>query len=177
MSRLRDSTAMTMAPEQYDWFRSDEDHDAELPHHRDPRTYPYGLYTSDAFVMSAVGMFFWFESRAEMAAYIRHVEPQIYELDEGERGVLLAALEAPLDALQAGTTDLEAARDAINVAASNHFVIEWTGTFEELCAGDGEWACEFRTSFREACDKESSPEPISADEVEAFVGYISEYGF
>lgn len=166
-----------MAPEQYDWFRNDQDHAAELPHDRDPRRYRCGMYTADSFVMSAVGMFLWFESPVEIAAYIRHVEPQIYQLDEDERGVLLAALEEPLNTLQAGTSDVETVRGAINAAAADHFVIEWAGTFDELSAGDGEWACEFRASFREACDKESSPEPISADEVEAFVGYISEYGF
>ena len=135
------------------------------------------MYTADSFVMSAGGMFFWFESPAETAAYIRHVEPQIYQLDEDERGVLLAALEEPLNALQAGTSNVETVRGAINAAGADHFVIEWAGTFDELCAGDGEWASELRTGFREACDDESSPEPIPADEVEPFVGYISEYGF
>ena len=168
---------MTMGPEQYDWFMSDGDHAAALPHERDPRAYPYGLYTADSFVMSAVGMFFWFESPAEIAAYIRHVEPQIYQLDDDERDVLLAALEEPLDALQAGTTDLEAARRAINAAAVSHFVIEWADTFDELRGGDAEWAREFRSNFREDCEEEPSAEPISADDVEAFVHHISEYGF
>lgn len=161
----------------YDWFKSDGSHDAQLPHDRDPRTYPCGVFTTDGSVLSAVGVFLWFESRAEMAAYIRHVEPQIYELDEDERSVLLVAVEEPLSALQSGTMDLETARGAINAAAANHFAIDWAGTFDELCRGDREWARELRQSFREHSDEESSAEPISADELEAFVEYVSEYGF
>jgi len=65
----------------------------------------------------------------------------------------------------------------LDAAGASHFVIEWAGTLEDLCAGDAEWERELREHLREYSIGEPSQQPIADDEARAFVQDISEYGF
>ena len=159
----------------YDWFDEAGNHDAELPHDRDPRSHPFGMFTRDASGVASVGMFFWFSSAEELAAYIREVEPQIYRLDESESEELRCAVEAPLQGLTAAT-DLESVPDQLN-RAQDYFAIEWMGRFEELTGGDGEWAREVRAESR-SDDQEMDPgRPLAPDEIPAFIEFVAAYGY
>ena len=139
---------MTDAPP-YEWFRPGG-HDAELPHHRDPRTYGRGLYHCDnpetmTFELS-FGEFLWFSSRREMATYIREVEPQIYYLQQDELDAYRASVERVLARMSDPDPDWEAMRADIN-AAQEKFRVVWWGRFESVCSGSGDFELEFRRQF------------------------------
>lgn len=160
----------------YNWFDSEGQHDVELPHERDPRTYPWGMFTRDDSVLAPVGMFLWFSSPEELAAYVHEVEPRIYDLDDQERTKVQGDIAAPLAELTSSDADLEGARVALN-AAQDYFTTDWWGTFDVLCTGDGEWEKEPRAESRPDDDGAEADRPIGPDEADAFIEYLGHYGY
>ena len=166
---------------QFEWYRAEGSHEAGLPAERDARKYPWGMFTRDGNVLAAVGMFMWFSSTDEMAAYFCEVEPQTQDVPRDELPMLQERIESALVDLRA-ERNLEAAREALN-GGQEYWTTEWWGTFEMLARGDGEWVEDLRTSFREASeehlddDAEALRSPIESGEEDAFVEFIRHYGF
>lgn len=158
----------------YEWRSDDGSPDLETPHRRDPRDYPWGMFTSDDFVLANVGMFMWFADRSEMAAYIREAEPTIYDVTGAELDELMQAIEPSLSRLIAGEA-LESVRESLN-GAQEHWNTQWWGTFEDLCTGQGEFESEVRIAFREL-DGDGSPDPIEAGEQARLIEFLADYGF
>jgi hypothetical protein len=52
--------------------------------------------------------------------------------------------------------------------------VRWIGTFDALCAADGEFERTVRADFRAEDDADGSP--IRTDEYADFVEWLSEYG-
>lgn len=163
----------------YEWFAAGA-HDAELPHHRDPRTYRWGLYHCDVPPTASFGLsfgeFLWFSSPREMATYIREVEPQIYCLPQHQLDASYRATVEPLLArLSDQNPEWEETRVNIN-AAQDKFRVVWWGRFEGLCSGSGDFELEVRRRFRDLEGVDDPASHIAASQMDDFIAFIGSFG-
>jgi len=154
----------------YEWQEQTGPKAAEIPHERDPRNFPWGMFSADDNAQAPIGMFMWFATPDEMAEYVRIVEPQTYQMEADERAELLERLDPGLTMLVADPSGLEKAREAVNSAASGYWETHWWGTFDGLCSGAGEWERFVRDQFH---DHEGE---VTPDKIDHFIDFLSHYG-
>jgi len=146
---------------------------AERAMDRDPREYPFGVYTGGSFVMDNVRVFSWFQNSDELLAHIREIEPRIHGLGIGdgleEYQVALQPLieRARVEGL---TEDL---RNAVSEVANEFMTIDWWGKFSDLCGSDSEFCMDLRERFRHDGDGTSR---IRKDEEDNFVIFLKDCG-
>lgn len=137
----------------------------------DPRSNPFGIFAGDD-DPHGPSMFHWYPSEADLFRSVAEDLPFVLgedddeEIAEGICGVLekhactdrldctfLSALQAELKGVQE---------------------VRWIGTFDGLCAADGEFERTVRADFRAEDDADGSP--IRTDDCADFVEWLSEYG-
>ena len=139
---------------------------------RDPRVFRYGYYACDDFVLASAGGHFWFSTMAELADFIREVEPQVHELDEEDEQELAHQLEEVGNELKSGRITPLEAQERYREPLEGLTRIEWIGTFDDLASDRSDYARWARTDFR---DDEESDAPITAEEVDAFAEFIRDW--
>jgi hypothetical protein len=70
----------------------------------------------------------------------------------------------------------------LNELASGYSTIEWWGTCEQLCHGDGPFEADFRESWRldereEEVEHAVARRPIAPEEMEEFIEFLGAYGY
>ncbi len=150
---------------------------ANLVSGRDPRECPWGVFGMDD---DGVGLFLWFASPGELLDFAVEVEPRIHlEADDDE----LPALQGALQSLRANAGSPDALSDGLrqefNAALCGYAEYQWWGRFADLCEDAGAFASELREELRDS-DTEEAPDnparPITPDELESFIEYLTDYG-
>ncbi len=124
-----------------------------------------------AYVWNAVGIlamswsFYWFESRAGLLRFIREVAPVYVGLSEDETARV--ARETRAFDTSTELREIPAAVDRL----LRLIVIEWAGSFEDLCIQDEQCALSARQAFRGADDVS----PIKYFERIAFSQFLQSY--
>ena len=142
----------------------------------DPRENPYGYYSGDSFVLGGASAFMWFKNIDELSQALKFGEPAIYDFADDTEA--LATYHRKIDPLleriasEGLTTSV---MDAVNAAVEEDFLIQWWGQFDDLTHGSGAFAAELIAEFRDENEDESH-DPISADELDAFIEFISMRG-
>ena len=142
-------------------------------HQLAPTPETWGMFSySDApplVCASGIGSFHWFATKADLISFIRdylawwHPAPSSLEPDE-----IAAEVQAIVDAESA---DLEKMVSHLNESMRNMWQIEWTGRFQDLLEGEGEFPEKIRSSFLEG--GEAVPEEM----MDEFGEYLRGYGF
>lgn len=137
---------------------------------RDPREYPYGYFSGGSFALDSARVFMWFADEQDLIKHIADCDPAVYDLDEAESVAFSNHVHRIFkvdNALSSENLEL------LNAAASSFFCVDWWGTFDELTCGDGEFARQLRSEFREG----ESDSPIVDLEMDDFIDLIQHYGF
>lgn len=126
-----------------------------------------------------IGVFLWFNSHDELykflADYFVVLAPGPSSADHEAVFVAVGGL---VQELAAGKLEKNEAIKKINEAAKNFSQIEWWGTFEDLCHGNGEFQEEVRGRFLGRHDKVAKKnESVPKERGKEFVRFLSEYGF
>lgn len=149
---------------------------------RDPRQAPYGFYSGGSFVMDSVRVFNWFESVDALADFLLEVEPAIFDIEGEDLEAYRVAVMPILQQLKAdGFSDELLA--AFNEAVKDALVMDWWGEFDELTAGETEFAQGIVSGFVGASDDVDEDgevrEPTSGlapDQLDEFVEYLKTCG-
>jgi hypothetical protein len=147
---------------------------AEQAHDADPRERNYGLFSlSDRHpaLGGGTGGFLWFESQSALLdflanQYVNFNCPPAEELTAAVHKAVKAAVE------EMGSSDVKGMSSELNRLLKGIVQMTWAGTFDELLSGAGNFDRKLRSRFRD----EESQEPISPDEVEDFLEFLSTYG-
>lgn len=152
----------------------------------DPRSNPFGyLAWHNGFACGpvTVGVFMWYPTQHAMLAGISELE--VYSsLDEGDelepedlliqqrfRELTTQYQEGKLDALTLS-------KQLSTVTSSLDF--EWIGTFDELCAGNSDFAREVRQGYYEDISDDealiTTLPPVDETELDDFIQFVSEWG-
>lgn len=113
-------------------------------------------------------VFMWFESLADLAAHIVNHLPDDYDFDAEQLADYQASVTPLAQRLQTGGFS-PGLLDELNAAIKDNMVIDWWGNFDELVAGDTEFARQLVSSF--LGDKEVA-RPVVTDELDDFVEYL-----
>jgi hypothetical protein len=140
----------------------------------DPRKAGYGYFVGGSFVMDSVRVFLWFDTVPDLASNILDVEPVIHESTTEQFTTYQTQVAPLLENLDhaAMTEDL---RRKVNAAVKEFITIEWWGSFNDLIAGDSEFAQTIREDFRES-DDEPDNSPVMETEIDEFVDFVLTYG-
>jgi hypothetical protein len=148
---------------------------------RDPREYPWGLFTyGDAppAIGGGVGVFQWFGQLPELLAFISDLSAAGYmTFDEEEDWHELRGDLRQIAAMY--EVDPEQAIRAFNKELVSLLQITWIGRFEDLINGDDGFAAMVRARFRDDWDDKpamTSIDAIKEDERQSFLIFLSEYG-
>lgn len=152
---------------------------------REPQDTDWGLLTTDDGGGSPAPshrLFAWFETREQLLDFIASElilsasEPP--EQDEAEPAIAEAA--ALVSKVRAGAIGHAELVDALADRVASSQVLNWVGTFEELCTGDGAEVRRVRSEYwwsREDDHDEDGPQPpIEEDDREDFVEFLQTYG-
>jgi hypothetical protein len=153
----------------------------ELPDaaEREPREYPFGYFSRDAFPLSGVGVFRWFATEKDaLLGYAAELIEHLYEgAEEDDREALRALFGS---ALKEHKT-LRDIRGELNELTRDNSVLEWYGSFHEFCTSDDEFAKDLRECFLEEFDEDSesgmTSGKIPEDRTDEFVEFIQGYGY
>ncbi len=121
-------------------------------------------------------MFCWFQSAEELLESIVTLFPATHsEPGTEEHEATVAQLRAARGSAIAFSPEL---LRTFNRILSDGSVIEWWGTFDQLCASADQWASDLREQHRlEEETEDPSPEPpIGAAERDGFAGFLEGYG-
>lgn len=158
---------------------------AEATTLKDPRIAPLGIRWIGSEGISGLMMFSWFEDMEAVKEFLTVLGPAVFELEAARQSKFRDVVSPLVDTLAAeGFGDK--LRNSLNALPDNPLCIDWWGTFEELCSGNGALAEELRAefySFTEDFDDEEgdsedahSVEPIAASQVEEFIDFLRTYG-
>jgi hypothetical protein len=135
---------------------------------RDPRQAPWGLLSGGSFVMDSVRVFLWFETLADLANHLIQHLPESYEFEEDD----LAAYQARVAPLAIRVKDeglTPGLLAELNAAIKDNLIIDWWGCFDELVAGETEFARELASGFLGAT---TSSRALEGAELDGFVDYL-----
>lgn len=120
-----------------------------------------------------IGMFLWFKDWQEMYQFMANyfVASGPGPSEDDHEPVYDKAWEI-FNELAEGKIQRDQAFDRINATAKNYSQIEWWGTFEELCEGQGQ----FEKKVREDCLPGFNGK-MGSDEKKKLMEAIAEYGF
>lgn len=163
----------------YEWrdaLKAGEQSAMWIPNGRDPRKYRVGYFSGTDFVLDSARVFMWFASVDEMLAWVVEGEPKIYSPEEPSETEKFenAAKEAA-----AVRDSFDEMRDALNRNLRRIMAVEWLGSYDELLAGNSEFAATVREAFWESEaeeDEETNSRSIPSNKKAAFVEYLSQYG-
>lgn len=155
----------------------------QAAHVADPRQHRYGMFISEDHQWG-IGMFHWFESETALLHGLTRVMPvAMTTLDAADAEDLVNRLALTADGFPPSDRLGSACVAQLQVHLRKLACIDWVGSFESLCVSDAEWPVDLRKRFREdaaevdAAATVTGSTPIGPDELEAFVEYISEYGY
>ena len=154
----------------WSWSGMSVEETVELVHERPYAPSMVGAMVIEDYANKGIGGFCWFESAEELVDYLTTVEPLIYD-DE------IAAERKPRFAAAAGGAPplTEEARERVNEAARGLFIVAWWGRGEELASSDHPFAVGLREEFRDEDGDEGGKLPISSDEAEEWVEFVTTY--
>lgn len=155
---------------------------AEEASQRDPRSAPFGIYSGGSFVLDGVRVFSWFRSLDELAEFLLETEPAIYGIEDEDLASYRKAVSPVLERFSTdGFTDELLAE--LNEAVKSDFTLEWWGRFDELVAGQSNFARNIVTGFlsqaEEWSEEQEDDPPVRAlreDELDEFVEYLQTCG-
>jgi hypothetical protein len=141
---------------------------------RDPREYRFGYYTGGSFVLDSTRVFVWFASLDELIRQVLEIEPRVHDLEPGEGLEEFQARIGPVleRARKEGLT--EELRDTLKPEQDGFFVIEWWGTFDDLCRGEGEFA---RGVLDDFLGEDREGQELKSGEENDFAEFVQQYGF
>ena len=125
----------------YSWQNMDYGKAGELVHNRDPRKCNWGYFASDTLPESGVGLFFWFESPAELLAFIVEIETRA--LPDKKKVKKVQELIKRIKFKNKLTEEL---RKQINNILAD-IEIKWWGKFSDLCSGKSKFSREVINSY------------------------------
>lgn len=125
-----------------------------------------------------VGGFAWFETQADlldfMAEHLTFLNIGPADVDPGRVG---REAQAILASYRAGALDADATRERLNVALRGFQQVRWWGPLQDLLTCEADFPREVRAWFRgELEDEEEEAAPIQEEELEEFLGMLSEWG-
>jgi hypothetical protein len=127
--------------EMYLWQNLEYGKAGAMVHERDPREYGWGYFATDTIPGSGVGLFVWFETPAELLAFLEKIEVQGLEDKQTAKEVVKIIKKAELkDTL---TEDL---RKQTNKALKD-IEIKWWGKFTDLYTGKNKFSREILTAY------------------------------
>ena len=141
---------------------------------RDPQDYPYGYFAGGGCALDHTRVFSWFQSLDELARHILEVEPRVFDVEPGEGLEELQAMIRPITTEACRTGLCEELRVALDEALCRAFVIDWWGTFEDLCLGRGEFGRQVPDSY---LGEEREGQTLPSQEVSESAAFLKEYGF
>jgi hypothetical protein len=124
-------------------------------------------------------MFVWFRSVEDALGFLRNVLPYcswvLGNLEPNPEGETLSGrISAVVNRWELPTTV-----DDVNAILAGKWKILWAGPFSDLVAQLSDWPSRVRESFHDDGDDEADADggrPILADEEEAFVQFLQEWG-
>jgi hypothetical protein len=140
----------------------------EVAMSRDPRQFPWGIFTGSSFVLSSSRVFMWFESKAELASFLANDLSDGYGFDD-DYNTEFKVKVAPLARRVEHDGLVDALLADINSAIKDDIVIDWWGNFEELKENRTEFARGIANGFIDDGDQCRS---IADDELDDFVEYL-----
>jgi hypothetical protein len=125
----------------YSWQNIDYGKAGELAHGRDPRKFIWGYFASDTLPESGVGLFFWFESPAELLAFIMDIET--LAISDKKKVKKVQDLIKRINFENKLTEEL---RKQINNILGD-IEIKWWGRFSDLCSGKSKFSKSVLNSY------------------------------
>ncbi len=135
---------------------------------RDPRQAPWGLLSGGSFAMDSVRVFLWFETLADLAVHLVQHLPEGYEFEENDL-VAYRSRVAPLADRVKDEGLTPGLLAELNAAIKGELIIDWWGGFDELVAGQTEFARRVVSGF---FGTTVPARALQVDEVDGFVDYL-----
>jgi len=151
----------------YVWENMDYGKAGSLVHERDPRKFSWGYFASDTLPQSGIGLFCWFESPAELIAFIANIEAQVLTDKEKVKEIKKVLKRIKLNG--GLTTDL---RKQIN-SELNDIEIKWWGTFSDLCSGKNKFSREMLNAYFGPLPQHNKPQTVY---VPKFIDFCERWG-
>jgi hypothetical protein len=104
-----------------------------------------------------------------MVSFLIEYGPEVCKHDD--RTDTRNALKMLLDASKGELQLTESLRERVNVATGPILELVWWGSFENLCAGRGEFATAALQCFRK---QQGGLAPVTREEIDDFVDFLSE---
>lgn len=124
-----------------------------------------------------VGMFTWFDSRAELLEFIASTLPcSPPGPSEADVDTVEAETRQIIDALSVGKLEDSEAVARLNRVLASFSHIEWIGTFEALLSGPHEYASLVRGHFRGRDADRNDTSPIQPQETTDFQDFLMTWG-
>lgn len=132
--------------------------------------------------MDSTRVFNWFESLDALAEFLLNVEPAIFDIEGEDLDAYRAAATPILQQLKSdGFSDELLA--AFNDAVKDAIVVDWWGEFDELTAGETEFAQGIVSGFvdtdeddEDDGEKLESALSLAPDQLDDFVEYLKTCG-
>lgn len=170
-----------IAGEEYERLAQDAAMAAAAAADREPEPANWGLYSFDdgpPCIGGGVGGFVWFETRDELALFIKSRLPFLSGR-RPDRDAWLGVrtdLAVETDAWAAGHILTSELINRVNCTLAQLVRIEWIGQFSSLLVDESPWEREIRSMFRGSQNRSEQGMPISDEEVTGFVGFLSACG-
>jgi hypothetical protein len=172
---------MTLGEAELEMRRTSAQAAATAAWDENPAPRDWGLFSvsdAPAGIGGGVGAFLWFDSESDVLNFI---EAHIAFHSPGPITVdveaLLLKVGAIVDKFKAHEIDYSAARLQLNSALEHFSQIQWWGATSDLLSADSEFPRRVRSWFRgNRGVSDSSDDPISEPEREAFWHSLVEYG-
>jgi hypothetical protein len=150
----------------YGWQNLDYGKAGALIRDRDPRKYGWGYFATDTIPESEVGLFFWFESPAELLAFIANIETQALQDKEKVKKVK--------EILKGSTVNrglTRGLRKQLNDQLKD-IQIKWWGKFSELYSGKTKFSQKLISAYF-GPDSKSTSQTIF---IPKFIEFLWKYG-
>ena len=125
-----------------------------------------------------IGMFLWLNDWQEMYQFLAdYFVPFASGPSHSDHEIIYDEIWEIFNELAEGKIQRDQAFGRINTAAKNYSQIEWFGTFEDLCEGQGEFEKKVRQNCLCDSDGKSFTEKAVTSEKKKFMDAIANYGF
>ena len=172
------ASAVGLSRSSYSWSSLSRA-DVESILERDPRKFPWGIYTQETFI-EGCSVFCWFESPAEILDYIAMAGPHFFcggphDDVEGATARLIRWRDRLLSSKRMLKSSIQS---MFHSEFKDYEAFLWIGRFDELCKGKGEFANNFLFNYLEVEDEsEDQKLAVPMDQIDDFIQYVATHGF
>lgn len=168
---MRESWTITRAA--FDQLTQEARQVAEQARRRRPERTSWGIASEDDALPPSAGggRLLWFDTKAGLLDFTGRLLPFVApDFREADPGRVARQTRAIVDWVSADKLDLDAARADLDRVLQGVARVRWWGSFQDLVDGDRAFERRLRAEFRGQADER--PAPITARELEAFIGHL-----